>query len=189
MNNYVNAGDGLRKMFIASVGMIVCTVLMLVPLVNFFAGIGSIVFVVVSLIGLNSAGKDIAGCKTAFVLTIIQLVLGVVGAFLDSTGMLYSLLDIAGEILTLLVTYFVCTSVADVMREIQAFDVADKGIRVWKINLGCTIATVILGILVLVPGMNVLAAVAAIVVAIISLVGSILYMMFLSASAAEFGSY
>lgn len=189
MNNYVNAGDGLRKMFIASVGMIVCTVLMLVPLVNLFAGIGLIVFAVVSLIGLYNAGRDIAGCKTAFVLTIIQLVLSVAGAFVDSTGLLYSLLNIAGEIITLLITYFVCTSVAKVMREIQVNEVADKGIRVWRINLGCTVASVILGILVLIPGFNVFAGVAALVVAIISLVGSILYMMFLSASAAELGSY
>lgn len=40
MNSYANAGDGLRKMFIAQVGMIVCSVLAVVPLVSILATIG-----------------------------------------------------------------------------------------------------------------------------------------------------
>ena len=189
MNNYLNAGEGLRKMFIASVGSIVCIVLSIVPLVNIFAGIGIIAFSVISLIGLYNAGKDIAGCKTAFMLTVIHVILNVTGTFFNSIGLSSSIFDFAGEIVSLLITYFVCTSVADVMRQIRAFDVADKGIRVWKINLGCTIASIVLSLLRLIPGVKGLAGIIAVVVAIISLVGSILYMLFLSASAAKLGSY
>lgn len=61
-------------MFIAEIGIIICTVLAIIPIVNILAAIGAIVFMVISLVGLNAAGKDIAGCKTAFVVAIINMI-------------------------------------------------------------------------------------------------------------------
>ena len=61
MGNRAEAGQGLKKMFIAM--------------------IGSIVFMVISIVGLNQAGKEIEGCKTAFILTIVTLIVSIVGAF------------------------------------------------------------------------------------------------------------
>lgn len=34
MNQYFNAGQGLKKMFIAAIGAIICTVCLIIPLVN-----------------------------------------------------------------------------------------------------------------------------------------------------------
>ena len=66
MQDLQNAGSGLKKMFIASIGAVVCTVLLIIPIVNILAMIGALVFAIISLVGLNEAGKDIEGCKTAF---------------------------------------------------------------------------------------------------------------------------
>ena len=175
----------MRKMFIAQVGMIVCSVLAVVPLVSILATIGVIVFAVLSLVGLYKAGKEIKSCKAAFILTILGLVIGM----LNFEGTMGLAINIVGEVVDLAVIYLVCTSVAKVMREIPADKVANKGILVWRINLGCTLASILFGILVYVPSASVFAWVAVIVVYIITLVGSILYMLFLKDSAAELGSY
>ena len=75
MNNYPNVGAGLKKMFIAQIGIIVCTVLAIIPIINIIAGIGAIVFAVISIVGLYGAGKDIEGCKKAFIITIVNIVI------------------------------------------------------------------------------------------------------------------
>ena len=36
MNNYPNVGAGLKKMFIAQIGIIVCTVLAIIPIIIFY---------------------------------------------------------------------------------------------------------------------------------------------------------
>jgi len=84
MGNYQNAGAGLKKMFIASLGAVICTVLMIIPLINIIAAIAAIVFAVLSIVGLYGAGKDIEGCKTAFIITIINLVVSVLGNVFSS---------------------------------------------------------------------------------------------------------
>ena len=102
MGNRAEAGQGLKKMFIAM--------------------IGSIVFMVISIVGLNQAGKEIEGCKTAFILTIVTLIVSIVGAFFK-TGILSTLFSIANSVLSLMVAYYVCTSVAAVMNQISAAEI------------------------------------------------------------------
>lgn len=57
MGNYQNAGAGLKKMFIAEIGAIICTVLMIIPIINIFAAIALLVFGIISLVGLYGAGR------------------------------------------------------------------------------------------------------------------------------------
>ena len=63
MYSYENAASGLKKMFTAQVGAIICVVLMMIPFIGLIGLVGVFVFAIMSLIGLNSAGKDIEGCK------------------------------------------------------------------------------------------------------------------------------
>lgn len=65
-------------MYIASVGAMICTVVMFFPIINLFAAIGSLVFGIVSLVGLYQAGKYIKGCQTAFILTLVNFVVQIV---------------------------------------------------------------------------------------------------------------
>ena len=134
MGNYQNASGGLKKMYIAELGAIVCAVLSIIPLVNIIAAIAAIVFMVLSIVGLYCAGKDIPGCQKAFMVTIISLVVSVFKAIFK-TGIMSAIFAIAGDVLSFLVVYLVCTSVAEVMVQLAAPDIADKGNSVWKINL------------------------------------------------------
>ncbi len=181
MGNYSEAGQGLKKMFIAQIGIIVCSVLMIIPIINIIAMIGSIVFMVISIVGLNQAGKEIEGCKTAFILTIVNLIVSIVGAFFK-TGILYTLFSVATSVLSLLVAYYVCTSVAAVMNQIGAADVAAKGITVWKFNLVCYIILIVASVLALIPIINIIAGIVAIITSIVAIVAEILYMIFLNKS-------
>ena len=187
MENFTNAGPGLRKMFIAAIGTIICSVLAIIPIINIVAGIGSIVFGVLSIVGLFQAGKDIQGCMTAFYITIANLVLSIIRTF-AGTGILGTILAICSTVLGLAVTYFVCTSVSETMNQIGAAAVAQKGHTVWVINLVCCIISVVITFLLLIPIINVIAAFASVIVAIVSLVGTILYMLFLNDGAKALGA-
>ncbi|MDE6387375.1 MAG: hypothetical protein K2L82_06150 [Lachnospiraceae bacterium] len=187
MGNLQNAGAGLRKMFIASIGAIICAVLVIIPIVNILAGIAAIVFGVLSLVGLYGAGKDIAGCKTAFTLTIINMVVSVAGTLVGA-GFLGIIFSIADSVLSFLICYLVCTSVSEVMNQIGAADVASKGALVWKINAVCYAILIIIAILGAVPGLALIASLAAIGVLVASLVASIFYMIFLNKSSQALGA-
>lgn len=188
MGTYQNAGPGLKKMFIAEVGAIICTVLMLIPIVNIIAAIGALVFMIISLVGLNAAGQDIEGCKKAFMFTIVNLLVSVLSSFLGSIAVIGTILTIAQSILSLLVTYYVCTSVSEVMNTIGHADVAQQGNLVWKINLVCYAVDIVLTVLALIPVLNVLAGIAGYVIGIVSLVAGILYMIFLNKSYKALGA-
>lgn len=179
MENFQNAGSGIKKMFIASVGAAVCAVLMIIPIVNILAAIGTFVFGIISMVGLYSAGKDIDGCQKAFMLTIANIVVSVAGAFLG-TGFLGVIVSIAGYALNFMVVYLVCTSVGGVMKQIGALEAAQKGETVWKINAVCYGVMIVVAILARIPVLSVIAVIASIVVAIASLVAAVLYMIFLN---------
>ena len=182
MYSYENAASGLKKMFTAQVGSIICVVLMMIPFIGVIGLIGVFAFAIMSLIGLNSAGKDIEGCKTAFTLTIVQMVVGVIGN-LAGTGVFATVFSVVNDILALLVVRAVCLSVAEVMDQLNQRVVADKGRSVWKINLGCYVADIVLTILAVIPLLGTaVAAVGGFVTTLLSLVASILYIMFLSSS-------
>lgn len=188
MNQYSNAGAGLKKMFIAQIGAIVCTILAVIPVIGLIGGIGALVFAIISLVGLYGAGKDIAGCKKAFILTIINIVVSIVAGLFGSSAIMSALFGVVDSVLSFLVVYFVCNSVAEVLTQIGAADVAATGVTVWKVNLGCYIATIVIAILAVVPLLNVIAAIAGFVVLIVSIVAAILYMMFLNKSYQALGA-
>ncbi len=103
---YTNAGPGLKKMFIAQIGSVICSVLLIIPLINLIAMVGVLVFLIISLIGLYQAGKDIGGCQKAFQFTIAQLVLSVISNFAGS-GFIGTIVSVAYSVTGFLVTYFV----------------------------------------------------------------------------------
>ena len=182
MYGYENAASGLKKMFTAQVGGIICVVLMMIPFIGVISLIGVFVFGIMSLIGLNSAGKDIEGCKTAFTLTIVQMVVSVIGN-LAGTGVFATVFSVVNDILALLIVRAVCLSVAEVMESLNRQDVADTGRSVWKINLGCYVVDIVLTILAVIPVLGTVLAVAgSVITVILSLVAGIMYIMFLSKS-------
>lgn len=181
MGNLQDAGAGIRKVYIASVGAVVCAVLAIIPIVQIFAAIGVIVFAVLSMVGLHQAGRDIEGCKLAFTLTIVNIAVNVVGIVFAKSP-LAAVFTIADYIISFVVVYLVCTSVSAVMEQLGAADVAQKGALVWKINAVCYLIPAVVTILAKLPGFALLAGIISFVVAILSLIAGILYMIFLGKS-------
>lgn len=179
MQNLQEAKAGLNKLFIAQIGAIACVILALIPVVGLVAGLAAWVFIILGILGLWQAGKDIEGCKTAFMLTIAGLVVVVLHTFLQ-TGILGTILALADTLLDLAVIYFVCHSVGEVLTKNGSNDVAKLGNTVWLINLVCALVSVVVVILALIPVLGaVIAGIGSFLVAIASLVGGVLYIMFL----------
>ena len=182
MQPYKNAASGLKNMFLAEIGAIICSVIAVIPFLEFIGIIGSLVFLVISLIGLNSAGQDIEGCRSAFTLTIVQLIVSAVSGFFGS-GFLGAILAIVNDILALLIVRAVFLSVADVMDSLGHHETAGKGRTVWQINLVCYVIAIIFSVIAIIPLLGiVLAAFGGLITGILSLIASILYMIFLSKS-------
>lgn len=180
MNKYQNAGAGLKMMFIAAIGAIICSVVMIIPILGtIVGGIGALVFAIISLVGLNKAGADIDGCKKAFMLSIVKIVLNVLIAFLGKVLVLGTILTLLGYVVDFLIVYLVCTSVAAVMREIGQDSVASNGETVYKINLVCYAVSIVGGILALIPALAIIVGIVSVVVGIAAIVAEILYMIFL----------
>lgn len=188
MNQYSNAGAGLKQMFIAQVGAIICTVCAIIPIINIIAMIGAIVFVVISLVGLYNLGKDIEECKMAFILTIVGAIVNLLASLLAAVPVVGALLSIAHSVISLLVVYFVCIPVSKVLSQIGATDAADMGQVVWKLNLVCYAASIVCSILALIPVLSVIGLLISIFVLIAALVGGIMYMVFLYKSYNAFGA-
>ncbi len=179
MNRYPNASEGLKLLFYAQILIIVGTLLSLVPIVgSLIALIGGIL----NLVGLNRAGQDDEGYRTAFILSIVSIAVNVLSSFAGSEGILASLLSIVSTLLSLGIIYFVCITTSNLLHSVGAEALSQRGITVWKINLICTVVSVALIVRMFVPVLNVLAAMGAIAVAIAEIVGYVLYMMFLSGS-------
>ena len=175
---YNNAGSGLNKLFIAQIGTVVSSVLLLIPIVNLIALLAILGFLILSLVGLNEAGKDIAGCKTAFQLTAAELILNILSGILGS-GILGTLISAASSVAGFLALYFVCSSVADVLRTRSHDDIASKGELVWKINLVCYAVEIVMSFLAHIPLLNVLAVPAGIIIPVVTIIAGILYIVFL----------
>ena len=178
MKQYPNAANGLKLMFYGEILTIIAALFLLVPWVG---TILTLIGGIVSLLGLNQAGSDDAGYRTAFALTIANLVLSIVGAFVGD-GFLATLISLCGSVLSLLIVYYVCITTANLLHSIGEENLSSRGRTVWMINLICTVVGVVIGLLMYIPVLNILAMAASVIMVIVQLIGYILYMMFLNGS-------
>ena len=161
-------------------------------MVIFRIGIAALVFSIISLIGLWTVGKDIAECKTAFWFTIGASVVNAIASGVNNmsaagTSVGGTLLGVVGSALSLAVSYYVCTSVPAALRTFGAEEAATAGDKAWKIVLWTTVASIVASILCLIPVLNIIGALLAIIAGIAALVGTIFYMIFLNKAYKAFG--
>lgn len=166
--NDMTVSKALKWIFIAQ---ILC-LLAFIPVVG---AILSIIALVLELVALYGASKLDQGYHTAFILTIVGIVLSVLSLFAGD-GVFASLVSIVSDVVSLGILYFVITTTCKHLEEVGNAEVAKKGMNVWRINLVCTIACVVLILLAFVP---VLAVLLGVVVAIVQIVAYILYLIFL----------
>ena len=163
----------LKWLFIAEILVIVGA---FIPLLG---AIVIIVGFVMNLVALYSASKHDSGYNTAFILSIAGIVVGVITLFVDSESIIATLLSIVSSVLSLGILYYVCITTVKQLEAVGNTYVAAKGTTVWNLNLICTVVSVILTVLCLIPLLNIIAAALLVVVAIVELVAGILYLIFL----------
>lgn len=164
--SYETAGKGLNRMFI---GEILCIVGTFIPLVGGFLVLAGFI---VNLVGLYTAGQADGGYHTAFVLTIVRMIASLFSALLP-------LLSIIGSALSIMITYLVCTTSARLLTEKGDLETAARGLLVWKLYLACMVVSILCVVLALIPALFGLAVAVVLVTLIASLVGGILYLVFL----------
>lgn len=154
----MTVSKALKWIFIASI-------LNLFPIV-------SIVGFILNLLALYGAGKLQKGYNTAFTLSIAGIVVSVIDAFVGK-GVFGSLVSIVSTVISLAILYFVITTTNGLLSD---GELIAKGEKVWKINLICTVAAVVLTLLAFIP---LLAGFLAIIVFIVEIVATVLYLIYL----------
>lgn len=171
---YQNAGNGLKVIFASQIIAIVGNI---VP--GIIGSIVGAVAMVLTLLGLKQAAMDEEGYNSAFIFTIINLVIG----FLNKgNGLLSSVLSAAGSILSFCILYCICNSTKKLLDSAGENSLANLGTAVWVINVMCTIVVIVIRFVAWIPILNILAGIAAILTLLVALVGAILYLVFLSKS-------
>ncbi|MBE6014687.1 MAG: hypothetical protein E7241_04895 [Lachnospiraceae bacterium] len=186
MKQYQNAADGLRLNFIARLVSIGCSIIMFIPIIGTLLGLyGQIACVVVMIVGLYLLSKDVSDVKIAFVLSIVSVVIATAKA--ASGG--FFLLAIANTVIDFFVIYFVCKSVADSLKSHGMLEIADKGDLVWKINLICSAISIVVELVSWIPVLNILGAMVGALNSIASIVGDVIFFIFLYKSYRFYDTY
>lgn len=161
----MSISKALMWLFIAQV----LGILRIIPLVG---AILAIIGFVMTLLALYGAGQKDEGYKTAFILSVAGIVVSILNAIFKGV-VISGILDIISALISLGILYYV---IMTTVKHLNGSDVAAKGITVWKLNMICTVASVVLTILALIlPILGVLG----VIIAIVEIVAAILYMIFL----------
>lgn len=206
-NNLSLAARGLKQMFLSQILAIiglVCTVIAGIAaigmagaaltgsvsgtvgaagaagLFGIAAGVLSILSLIFQLLGLNKAGHAHEGFKSAFTLSIINLVLSVIKTFVP--GVFGTILNVVSIVLGFLVVSHVCTSAGELLRGVGDENEANRGATVRTIYMVCAAVNVVCALLGLINALSGIASVLSGLSSIVGLVGLIIYMIFLKKS-------
>ena len=167
----MTVSKALKWIFIAQI----LTILAVIPVVG---AILAIIGFVMNLLALYGASKLEQGYHTAFILSIVGIVVSIISAF--AKGFVGTLVGIVSTVVSLGIIYFVIMTTNGLLKGNGDGEIAQKGEKVWKLNLICTVVSVVLSVVALIaPG---LAAVLAVIVAIVEIVAYILYLVYLNKS-------
>lgn len=186
MKQYQNACSGLKMMFYSEIIAVCCSVLFIIPILGTIVGVyGMLACQIVSAIGLFLLGKDIDGCKLAFVLNIV----GIVMSFANGFSGLYVLFGIIGYVISFLTVFFTCRPLSTALEGFGALNIADKGNMVWKINLVCYAILIVVKLFSIIPIINILAAVVGGLTGLVQVIANIIYLIYIYQSYKFFETY
>lgn len=184
--SHIIAGKALKLMFIGALLALIGTVLGLIPVISVISGIVTLVGGVVSLIGLIQAGPAHKLYSRAILMLILGIVCAVVSTFVIAGGtlggsvaiiLLGAVLMMGVSVFGLLQVCFICNATSTLLREAGNDASAAKGDTVWKINAICYAAVIVLTVVTLFA--PAVAGVGGIINGIVSIVGSVIYVIFL----------
>ena len=151
-DTYRTAGKGLFFVFL---GQILC----LFSMIPILGAILSIVGLVLHLVGLNTAKPAHPGFQTAFTIAIVSVVVAVISIFLAP-------LSIVNTVLCLVELYYICNATCALLADKGDHFQSEKGQKIWKLYLRCTIITIVCMVLALIPILGIVALVVAVIAAI-----------------------
>lgn len=175
---YPNAANGLRLMFIGQILMIAGVLLAWVPFVGFLLLIAA---PFVELLGIYRAGDDDDNYRGALVFAVLALVINLISGSL-SEGFLSSILDMASEVVGLLMVFSVCSTTSNLLHSIGREALSQRGATVIKIYTACTAISIVCQVLGIIPIINIAAALVAGISGLVMVVGYVMYLLFLNGS-------
>lgn len=168
--NYTLAGKALKLLFIGAI----------VSLFAFLPVVGALLSLagaVITLYALYTAMNAHVNYKNAMYMDLAAVVISLLGIFF-SDGFFGGLLDILYSVVTFLVTYFVCTASAELLKQKGDQAQADRAGLIWKLYFVCAAVSVLCTLVSWIPLVNVLAAVCAVIMAIVQVVAYVLLIIF-----------
>ena len=149
----------------------------LFTIIPFGSGILPRVSFSVTIIGFYALSKVNHDYNNAFALVIANLVIGIL-MLIFSSGFLNDVLSIVSTIIDFLVVYLVCNTTAGYLSGVNERLVSRAGF-IWRMYLICMIVILACTVLAMIPFMYLIAGVIIVITAIVQLVASILYIIFL----------
>lgn len=184
MNYYENAVKGLRKMANMQIGLIICSILSIIPVINVFAAIAKLVFLIIFLVGLHQAGKDIEGCAEAFTLYIILMICALISGCARAIPAFSLIISIIIFVLSLLVVYRVCIPISELLEQKGKDDIAELGRTTWVVYIIATVSSVLITVVMVVVPFSVGALLGIeLILTVIDIIATGFYVRFLDKSA------
>lgn len=157
---YPNAYKGVKNIYISEILHLISAALLflfliaaavdkqrthtgLVLVVSLFAGLGSIVGLVLQLVGIFQASKDETSFERARVSIIAALVLSFVSAFYgDDLDVIATILKLAGSIASLCCSLYIIKGIMNLSRRLKQVDMTDRGRKLYQLILIVTCCSI-----------------------------------------------
>ena len=137
MNNFLNAGRGLRKLFVAELGQLVVTIMYSIPVVQDIAPLFNTIFSMIFLVGLFQIGIDIPNSSGAYVMQIVFIATKTLHSDFGRSVFADILMEIGNIAFPLIIMGCIVFPITDILYQLNKKDASKKGIILWNIYLVC----------------------------------------------------
>ena len=217
---YPNAFKGIKKVYLAQILMLIVAILTFVAAcvgavgiqetsseavatgslvalsgVTIVMGVLSVITFIINLVGLSQAAKDNGNFKTAFILTIVGLVLAIINAAVNGNNSgSGSIFETVSNVINVLIVIFVINGIVALAANLNDEKLQKKGktlLTVITIVMVIALVLKIVGTFVsgnAVNGAAITFAVIGVVAAVLYIVAYIMYLSLLSKAKKSFGS-
>ena len=209
--SFPNAYQGVKKIFTAEIMALISTIVMIISAIVALVGIAasdagagdgamavavggaafiligavlSLISFILNIVGVNKASKDEAAFKSAFYVIIVGIIASVVMGLGNSGGILDEIGQTVSNICNFLVTWYVCTGIANLAEKLSNPALKEKAEKTRKLTMIVWVLNIIVSIIGVIFGASsagqMIGAVLGLVSLILALVAYIMYLGLLS---------
>lgn len=172
-DDFGRVGKGLKLLFVGELFLLLSNLISPLRVPILFVGF------ILSLMGLNTAAQENPGFQRAMSLLVASIAANLGTVFAPPGGVVALVLVLVDGAVSFGALYLICTTAADMVEARGDFDLAQQGRFVWKLNLFCTVAVLVSVVLTVLPPVALLLMVLFAGVAVASVAGGVLYLIFL----------